>query len=154
MQALFRLGEIYLFKLFIHLLIYLCIYFLFHSVQYALTLYRYLKEWRKNPHWSISCCLALLLPLNDLQGEISGVVETNVLNSQLQTGEIDMPTVYGAVKDSGTIDVNLEENEQEVNSEELRNSKGKSFVYDGRKCHQGTQTELFALSFTGVVVNE
>ena len=67
-------------------------------------LHRYLTEWCKNPHCSLSCCLALLLPLNDLQGEIHGLAESNVVNEQLETGQMDTPTVTGAVQDSGAID--------------------------------------------------
>ena len=41
------------------------------------------------------------------------MVETNVLDNQLQTGQVEMPTLVGAVKDSGVVDVTLEEGEQE-----------------------------------------
>ena len=76
-------------------------------------LYGYLKEWRKNPHWSFSCCLALLLPLISLPGEISGLVGTNITSTQLDTGQFEMQTVVGAVKDSGLIDVTLDDEEQD-----------------------------------------
>ena len=85
-----------------------------YSVQYGQHLYGYLREWRKNPQWSISCCLALILPLIDMSGDISGLSETNVLNKQLETGEIEMTTVADAVKDSGATDITLKSNEQEV----------------------------------------
>lgn len=78
-------------------------------------LYGYLKEWWKNPHCSISCCLALLLPLNDLRGEIYGLTGSNVDDNQLQSGQMDTPTIIDAVKDSGAIDVCFEEGEQEDN---------------------------------------
>jgi len=70
-------------------------------------------EWRKNPHWSFSCCLALLLPLINLPGEISGLVGTNITNTQLDTGQFEMQSVVGAVKDSGVIDVTLDDEEQD-----------------------------------------
>ena len=41
------------------------------------------------------------------------MVETNVLDNQLQTGQVEMPTLVGAVKDSGVLDVTLEEGEQQ-----------------------------------------
>jgi len=82
-------------------------------VQYAVHLYGYLKEWRKNPHWSFSCCLALLLPLINLPGEISGLAGTNITNTQLDTGQFEMQTVVGAVKDSGVIDVTLDDEEKD-----------------------------------------
>ena len=77
-------------------------------------LYGYLKEWRKNPHWSFSCCLALVLPLVSLPGDISGLVETNVINNQLDTGDIEMPTIAAAVQDSGAIDITLDNEESET----------------------------------------
>ena len=41
------------------------------------------------------------------------MVETNVLDNQLQIGQVEMPTLVGAVKDSGVVDVTLEEGEQQ-----------------------------------------
>ena len=76
-------------------------------------LYEYFKEWRKNPRWSLSCCLALLLPLINLPGEINGLAGTNVTNTQLDTGQIELTTVAGAMKDSGAIDVTLDKKEQD-----------------------------------------
>lgn len=83
------------------------------SAQYVAFLYRHLKEWRRNPQWSFSCCLALLLPLSDFHGEIPDLIESNVLTNQLQTGQIDMPTVLSAVNESGVITVTYEEGEQD-----------------------------------------
>ena len=40
------------------------------------------------------------------------MVETNVLDNQLQTGQVEMPALVGAVKDSGVVDDILEEGEQ------------------------------------------
>ena len=85
---------------------------LWFSVKYAVHLYGYLKEWRKNPQWSFSCCLALILPLIDLPEDISGLAGTNVLNTQLDTGHMELTTIVDAVKDSGAIDVTVEEEEQ------------------------------------------
>ena len=124
-----------------------CFYFCFSlSVQYALQLYEYFKEWRKNPHCSFSCCLALLLPLNDLQGEIRGLVGKNVLSTQLQTGNFEMITLRGAIKDSGAFDVTLEEGEQgDDHALDLRDDNRPSTKTSNKKCHQGTQTEFFRL---------
>ena len=110
-------------------------------------LYNFLKEWRKNPHWSFSCCLALLLPLNNLQGEIRGLAGKNVLNSQLQTGQFEMVALPTAIKDSGAIDVTLEENEEDDDhGSETVNDANRRGVKCGssrrRKCDQETQTEL------------
>ncbi|XP_044174309.1 uncharacterized protein LOC122957936 [Acropora millepora] len=76
-------------------------------VQYAIFIYRFFKEWRKNPRWSFSCCLALLLPLNDLQQEVLGMAGKNVLKQQLKTGNVDMPSLSGALKESGAVSIEL-----------------------------------------------
>ncbi|XP_078375874.1 uncharacterized protein LOC144659334 [Oculina patagonica] len=118
------------------------------AAQYAVFLYRYLKEWRKNPHWSFSCCLGLLLPLNDLQGEIRGLANANVLKNQLQTGQIDKPTFLSAVKASGAIDVTLEDGEQgDVNTTEVQenNFKDDDRKHSDTKRHHGTQTQLCSI---------
>ena len=123
------------------------------SVQYALNLHNYFKEWRKNPKWSFSCCLTLLLTLNDLQGDVSGLAETNVLKNQLETGDFSVPTIYTAVKDSGAIDVTLEEGvEGDDSTVEARGSCERTKCRKKRS-HQGTQTEPFSLSIADIVVH-
>ena len=108
-----------------------------------MNLYRYLKEWRKNPHCSISCFLAFLLPLNDLEGEIFGLAETDALQSQLQTGETEMPTILSAVKDSGAIDVTLEEGYNETIVKRAANNCSKC---QKTKCHKETQTVTISIT--------
>lgn len=107
-------------------------------VQYSVNLYRYLKEWRKNPHCSFSCCLALLLPLNDLEGEIVGLAETDALKSQLQTGQMEMPTIFSAVKESGAVDVTLEKTHDATIVKRAANCE--DFQHNRAKCHKETQT--------------
>ena len=63
----------------------------------------------------------LLLPLNDLHGEIRGLTGRNILKQQLQTGKIDMPSMSGALKDSGVANFGLEDEtkcKQQVNAEQ------------------------------------
>ena len=117
-------------------------------------LYRYIKEWRKNPHLSFSCCLALLLPLNELQGELRGISGENVLKNQLETGQIEKPSLISAVKDSGVIDVTLEEGEQEdSNKVELQGENHQNTVYMHPRRHQGTQTEMSSVPMTVVLMH-
>ena len=84
-------------------------FLLFVLVQYVAHLYGYLKEWSKNPHWSWSCCLALILPLISLPGDISGLAGTNMTKTQLQTDNIEIPTIATALLDSVAIEANLDE---------------------------------------------
>ena len=86
-------------------------------MQYLVYIYHYVKEWRKNPKWSFTCCLALLLPLNELQGEIQGLTGRNILTQQLQTGAIEMPSIGDALKESGAVDISLRE-DQDPESEQ------------------------------------
>ena len=126
--------------------------FSFISAQYAVFLYRYIKEWRKNPQWSFSCCLALLVPLNDFQEEVRGFAGENALKSQLETGQIEKPSILAAVKDSGAIDVTLEEGGQGDENKEKIQYENDRDATDTRR-HQGTQTELFSVPITDVVVH-
>ncbi len=124
------------------------IFFLFYvcfvlSVQYVLHLKGYLQEWRKNPHWSFTCCLALFLPINSLQGDIRGLTETNVFKTRLQSGEFEMVTLQAAVQDSGAIDVTLEEGEQGDDSTMEVEDDVCQVTTNSNKCNQGAQTEVF-----------
>ena len=87
-------------------------------MQYLVIIYNYIKEWRKNPKWSFSCCLALLLPLNELQGEIQGLTGRNILNQQLQTGGIEMPSIGDALKETGAVDISLPEDKDSESEQE------------------------------------
>ena len=87
-------------------------------MQYVAYIYHKVKEWRKNPKWSFSCCLALLLPLSDLQGEIVGLTERNILTQQLQSGGIEMPTIANTLKESGAVEITLEDYDVERKEDE------------------------------------
>ena len=116
-------------------------------------LYGYFKEWRQNPQWSLSCCLALLLPLNDLQGDVTGMAGTNVLNNQIQTGQVDMPTLLGAVKDSSAVDVTFKRGEQEQKQDTTDVEDGENVCQRENikeKINRGTQTGISSLSVIGV----
>ena len=83
------------------------LFFLLFLVQYGRYFFRFIKEWRKNPQWSLSCCLALLLPLNDLHNEIRGMTGKNLLNEQVQTGKFNMPSVSSTLNESGAVSFEL-----------------------------------------------
>lgn len=56
-------------------------------------------EWRKNPQWSFSCCLALIVPLVGLPGDISGFESSNAIDNQLEIGEMEISTTSDADQD-------------------------------------------------------
>ena len=118
-------------------------------------LYQYIKEWRQNPQWSFTCCLALLLPLNDLQGEIRDIATKNILKTQLQTGAIEKPSIASSAKDSGAIGVALKSDEGKHSDgdtmPELKKRACKATKHSKTTCDQGAQTELSRLPFPEVM---
>ena len=129
----------------------------FFLVQYLTFLYQYIQEWLQNPHWSFSCCLAFLLPLNDLQGEIRGMAGTNVLNTQLQTGGFAQPSISSFVNDSGALRVTLSGGEGQLCDDDKDKSKRRNYKvakYSKAKRDQGTQTEASALLGAAIMVRE
>lgn len=97
----------------------------------------------------------MVLPLNDLQGEIRGLAGANVLKNQMQTGQIDKPSILSALKDSGAIDVTLEEGrEGEDSTIEIEDEKCPHAERSNVRYHQGTQTVLFSSSVTDIAVQK
>ena len=68
------------------------------------------------------------MPLNQLQGEIRGLTGKNILNQQLQTGDIELPTIASTLRESGAVDVTLEDHsvqrEQEATTDEKTIEQG------------------------------
>ena len=96
------------------------------SVQYVSYIYHYVKEWRKNPEWSLSCCLALLLPLRNLQGEIGGLAGRDIPRQQLQTDRIDIPPTAYTERDNAAVIIMLQDYydaERKEEEEEEREEK-------------------------------
>ena len=105
---------------------------LLFSVQYLSYIYHYIKQWRENPEWSLSCCLALLLPLRNLQGEIGGLAGRDIPLQQLKTDRIDTTSTANMERDSGAVvimledyDAEREEEEEEKEEEEEREEEEK-----------------------------
>ncbi|KAL9964157.1 hypothetical protein ACROYT_G027749 [Oculina patagonica] len=73
----------------------------------------------------IGLLVAMLLPLNELQGELRGLVGRNVLKQQLQTGKINMPSISSTLKDTGAIELSLEETDK-TNAKETQNGNKKA----------------------------
>ena len=100
------------------------------SVQYLSYIYHYVKEWRKNPECSFSCCLALVLPLRNLQGEIGGLAGRSIPRQQVSPGRIDTTSTANRERDSGAVtiivedyDAEREEEEEEEEEEEKEEEK-------------------------------
>lgn len=77
--------------------------------------------------------------------DVNGMVGTNVIDSQLQTGEMEIPSILGAMKDSGVIGVSIEDGEKDSNgpiATEVLEDTCNDVQYSNNKFHQGTQTQL------------
>ena len=66
------------------------------------------------------------------------MVETNVIENQLDTGQMEMTTIADAVKDSGAFDVTVEEGPHREALKDIMRVKG----FCNKKRLQATQTEL------------
>ena len=85
----------------------------------------------------------MLVPLNDLQEELGGLEEANVFQSQLQSGQVEKPSILSSLQNSGTIDVTLEKDEADNNKMSTTLYETHQFtVYSDTKRHQEAQTEL------------
>ena len=84
----------------------------------------------------------MLLPLNDLHGEIRGMVGKNMLKAQLQTSMIRKPSI---AKDRGALSFTLSRGERRGNDENTTNSLEQNLMVKKHrrimKNDHGTQTE-------------
>lgn len=118
------------------------------SVEKAVNIYGFLQKWRKNPQWSFSCCLALLLPLNDLQGDIGGFVVTSG-----GTEEIDVPSLLNTVKENEAVDANFYVTGKDESSIKAQKKSFQRAEYNTMYHHTGTQTDPFLLSSPDAVLS-
>ena len=77
----------------------------------------------------------------------------NVLNTQLQTGEFEQPSIATAVNDSGAMSISLSGGEDTLGDSAVKSKGRKCKVakYSKTKCDQRTQTELSTVSATVIV---
>ena len=105
--------------------------------------YQYLKEWLKNPQCSVSCCMALLLPLNDMQGDITDqVAESNVLGKQMDVGQVDMSAVTSSIRSQGA---------GEISRAAKLDGIGTKPECSSNRCHRETQTKLCVVLMASTV---
>lgn len=117
-------------------------------------LYQYLREWCKNPHWSFSCCLALVLPLNEFHGEIHALANKNTLNSQIQTGVMEQASIAASAGDSGARSITLSYGKDKFSDDdmtEIQKQKREVVKCSNAECDKETQTEIFRHAVTDKV---
>ena len=101
--------------------------------------------------------MALLLPLNELQGEVRGLLGRNVLKQQLQTGKMDIPSISSTLKETGEIDFSLEETD-EANVKEAQTCgkevSASSEVHKRSKVRASTVHPESELSIANITIHE
>ena len=113
------------------------------SVQYAIFVFQNIREWRKNPKWSFSCCLALLVPLTNLQSDIRGLAGKNMLKQQVQSGKLGMPSIGATLKESGAIDIAIEDEGDDRESPPIaKKNKGKRVKRKEDPQHTQSSTDV------------
>ena len=81
-----------------------------------------------------------------MQGEVSALAEKNILDKQLQSGQLEMPTVFALIRESEPNYVAHEEGGQDVNyTTALQNGHYNNVVCNNKTCNQETQTIFFTL---------
>jgi len=114
----------------------------FRSVRFAALSFR--PGVAQKPSLVLFLLPGVLLPLNDLQGDIRDLAGANVFKT-LETGEFAVATFQAAVKDSGVIEVSLEDGEEdEIMTEWMRDNDLEMAKDFNVKCHVGTQTEFLS----------
>ena len=88
-----------------------------------------------------------------MQGGVSALAETNVLDKQLQSGQLEMPSIFALVKESDPYCVTHEEVGQGgITTTAVQKGYYSHAVCNTETCHRETQTNLFALFTTDSVV--
>lgn len=106
-------------------------------------MYQHLKEWFKNPRWSFSCCLALVLPLVDLQTEIHNVAAEDAPGDQIEVGGVELPDGMESSKDNSDVGVSSKPGNGMLQAHD-ENWQRTDYVHGRMRFHQGTQTQLLA----------
>ena len=86
--------------------------------------------------------MALLLPLNDLHGEIRGMVGNNMLKTQLQTGMIGKPSIAAFAKERGAMSFALSQRDHEVNDANKGESRKQNLEVKNAASTAGDNNEV------------
>lgn len=115
--------------------------------------YEFFKRWCKNPQWSFSCCLALLIPLNDLQGEIQEMAGSNLMKTQLDSGMLEKPSIADSAQDSEALALGLCQDNVEIKNEismEFHKREEEVIKENHNHNHQWTQTVVSSFALRAV----
>ena len=81
-----------------------------------------------------------------MQGDVSVLAETDVLDKQLRSGQLETPAIFAVVGASDPDYVTHEDGGQSGNNtNEVQSGYYNNVVCNTKTCHQETQTNLFTL---------
>ena len=117
------------------LLYYFCASLILDLIPYPLG--RYLAVlihnfmlWRKNPQCSATCCITMLLSLNELTSGVNSVASMRKTNfrTNLGMGGVDMPSMRSAVNDN--VGFEIEDKEEDIKSkkDKVTDTRGVRFT--------------------------
>ena len=121
---------------FSHLLLYyFCASLILDLIPY--TLGRYLAVlihnfmlWRKNPQCSATCCITMLLSLNELTSGVNSVASMRKTNfrTNLGMGGVDMPSMRSAVNDNVGFEIEGKEEDIKGKKDKVTDTRGVRFT--------------------------
>ena len=85
--------------------------------------------------------------------ELGGLEEADVLQKQLQTGQIEKPSILSAVESGGAIDITLVESEHHNKKIARVLDEIQDTVSGDTTRHQGTQTEVCSIPVANVLAH-
>ena len=86
-----------------------------------------------------------------MQGDFSTLAEKNVLDNQLQSGQLEMPTIVDFVKESDVIQEEVGQGGNNTTS--VQNGHYNNVVCNTKTSHKETQTDFFTLSVAESVLH-
>ena len=124
------------FPVFNHLLLYyFCASLILDLIPYPLG--RYLAVlihnfmlWRKNPQCSATCCITMLLSLNELTSGVNSVASMRKTNfrTSLGMGGVDMPSMRSAVNDNVGFEIEEKEEDIKGKKDKVTDTRGVRFT--------------------------
>ena len=86
--------------------------------------------WRKNPQCSATCCITMLLSLNELTSRVNSVASMRKTNfrTNLGMGGVDMPSMRSAVNDNVGFEIEGKEEDIKGKKDKVTDTRGVRFT--------------------------
>ena len=99
-------------------------------VRYLAVLIHNFMLWRKNPQCSATCCITMLLSLNELTSGVNSVASMRKTNfrTNLGMGGVDMPSMRSAVNDNVGFEIEGKEEDIKGKKDKVTDTRGVRFT--------------------------